>query len=1388
MEEKKVISIKRQIWKLIILIVILSLPILYFLYVGNVWWIKDFFREKYYYFVIKNKFETYLQKHGYKFLYPINLPPSFNTTDIKTIFEAIEYNNCKLVLYNRKSSVYNLYGYKINKCYVSWNLYVFNADLITLTKSPFTWKNTLYSAWEYENYNIEKENINYLFYVYNDNVYLFKDRSFRFVKNLGDNFYILSKDGRNKLFYFVSDLSKFKRNELEKLNYILWWKEIIWNKWLELSDFDKNIDKVFIYHSWSIFEISVKYKNSFEGKKIVFDTNNLRILAEKKLIYIVCDSNWKCHDDFKEKIKSISLNKIVWWRELKWSFKTWAIDEVVIFVSGDCMNEKYVINDNLLTGIDYKFPIQISGYWYCYTTDIKVLLKGRKYTYEKLFPGERWYFLIKKYSPRIWLYTLKYWDGFGLYYVSGDQINSNNPYLLKTISNLSIFTKLPKISIYKSWTNYIIWILYSWRNQASIVYFDAKSFVKNEEKVDIRYFRCNKNNWRCYDDFKETVISLWVKNLIDRWLVRWIFKRWKIKSGSIVLSWCINGVYKIDDDLYSGVNYIFPIKLSSNFNKNKCKVIKWLIILTWKDGVVYNKNFKLLPPFLVEKIWKNLYKFWDWRDLELVYASWDLRKNVFLAYLGENDKIHLYISWNIYHIWISYSWSNFWRIIELNVKSWKILKNEKANYLVCKKNGFCYDEFRNIVKDIKITKNLFWGSIIWILKKWIVKKIVVQPLTGDCELDTEPYELKKFQPWWTSFKYNFKLKFKNICKDWWRFKIIFETVDWRKYETVISVYWEFYDEDYLPYKLIVLKKVCKKLNDGEELNDSVKLVCKLWYFLTKKGKIDIYIWNNSYPDGYSYYFFGYNSGKNIVEDSSDFVVGLINFYFEINKYDWLIKNYEINDDISFENFKFEKLDSSFDVINYSGYNLYKKGEIIYIKAPRQDILVPINLNLPCKWPFCEDLTKFDWVKSNDPDLKRYRWKDIVVYEKNWRYYIEDPKLEDGKYLMPVYVDLRKLFDGDIYIWWVPYKIVGITYKLDKSFTYIKDVNTSKWTFQIYVADWEYSVYINWWSWLLKSFVVPIEIDQYAITDWIIIFWGKYQNHPWNYTIWHNDWTPNWTVTSTVVENNISEKDLEQIWTWLWYPVYRIKNPNNEILRQFYCSRYSEYDENWNPVCNTNTKNYKNFVKEDPILIWKDPLGRYIRMTNMIYAPQAEKAKPVIYLYPTKRQKVFVKVWLNWEFLTTIPKYQNWWKVIAYPNGTIISNWKKYDYLYRDWIDKNYNPPKKWFVIKNDKKEIKLFLEKILKQVWFNSREIKDFLEYWLPILSKVKWKYIFIWFKFTDNLQKETPLFVDPKPDTVIRIFMDYHWLDKFIKVKEPVITKVDRKGFVVVEWWGRKY
>jgi len=47
------------------------------------------------------------------------------------------------------------------------------------------------------------------------------------------------------------------------------------------------------------------------------------------------------------------------------------------------------------------------------------------------------------------------------------------------------------------------------------------------------------------------------------------------------------------------------------------------------------------------------------------------------------------------------------------------------------------------------------------------------------------------------------------------------------------------------------------------------------------------------------------------------------------------------------------------------------------------------------------------------------------------------------------------------------------------------------------------------------------------------------------------------------------------------------------------------------------------------------------------------------------------------------------------------------------------------------------------------------------------------------------PLSISPKPDTIIRVLMDYQGLDEYKNIIEQKIITPERKGFIVVEWGG---
>ena len=53
------------------------------------------------------------------------------------------------------------------------------------------------------------------------------------------------------------------------------------------------------------------------------------------------------------------------------------------------------------------------------------------------------------------------------------------------------------------------------------------------------------------------------------------------------------------------------------------------------------------------------------------------------------------------------------------------------------------------------------------------------------------------------------------------------------------------------------------------------------------------------------------------------------------------------------------------------------------------------------------------------------------------------------------------------------------------------------------------------------------------------------------------------------------------------------------------------------------------------------------------------------------------------------------------------------------------------------------------------------------------------------EIEENMPLIISPKPDTMIRVMMEWKGLDKYVEVQEQELTQVNREGFTVVEWGG---
>jgi len=176
-------------------------------------------------------------------------------------------------------------------------------------------------------------------------------------------------------------------------------------------------------------------------------------------------------------------------------------------------------------------------------------------------------------------------------------------------------------------------------------------------------------------------------------------------------------------------------------------------------------------------------------------------------------------------------------------------------------------------------------------------------------------------------------------------------------------------------------------------------------------------------------------------------------------------------------------------------------------------------------------------------------------------------------------------------------------------------------------------------------------------------------------------------------------------------------------------------------------------------------------------------KPIIYIYPEEETKVTVKVGNPKNLTYTYPKYEDNWEIIAKPNGDLIDckTGRNLYALYWEGINTVQPNMEEGFVVKGEY-TIK-FLEEKLEILGLNEREANEFIIYWLPKLENNK--YNFIRFQTEEEINNNMPLEITPKPDTIIRVMMEFKVLEEPLEVQEQQLETPERTGFTVVEWGG---
>ncbi|AAM73119.1 MAG TPA: hypothetical protein DEB17_09225 [Chlorobaculum sp.] len=172
-------------------------------------------------------------------------------------------------------------------------------------------------------------------------------------------------------------------------------------------------------------------------------------------------------------------------------------------------------------------------------------------------------------------------------------------------------------------------------------------------------------------------------------------------------------------------------------------------------------------------------------------------------------------------------------------------------------------------------------------------------------------------------------------------------------------------------------------------------------------------------------------------------------------------------------------------------------------------------------------------------------------------------------------------------------------------------------------------------------------------------------------------------------------------------------------------------------------------------------------------------KPALYLYPVRTTKIEVRLSPKGKVIRTIPDYNNRWRVTVQKDGMIDG---QYHYLfYEAALDKKIELPRRgWSVRYGD---LAGWFDSHLHEMGLNRAEAEDLKEYWLKNLPDSP--YYTIRLIEPDVVNKRLGLKIHPKPDSELRVLLNFTPTEKPEKIKAPKLTSFRRKGFTAVEWGG---
>jgi hypothetical protein len=246
-------------------------------------------------------------------------------------------------------------------------------------------------------------------------------------------------------------------------------------------------------------------------------------------------------------------------------------------------------------------------------------------------------------------------------------------------------------------------------------------------------------------------------------------------------------------------------------------------------------------------------------------------------------------------------------------------------------------------------------------------------------------------------------------------------------------------------------------------------------------------------------------------------------------------------------------------------------------------------------------------------------------------------------------------------------------------------------------------------------------------------------------------------------------------------VYSISNEKHPLVRRIFAMTDGIVYEYQDGVSSTYTITPAQFVAERGVLIIEDDLGYQNIFNHGTYGPQAECAKPVIYLYPESTTEISVGV--DAIVTKSEPAYNTGWITTATREGTLtMADGSTYTSLFWDGYGRGEYPVlTKGFVVKTE--DAISTMEEHLRIMGFNDTEIADFSDYWTPLMPTTPYTK-FSWLQ-TKEMNELARLTIEPRPDTLLRAFVDFTGVENLETIEPQTLQTVPRRGYTATEWGG---